>query len=34
VIGLDFHHAVCRRMVEVGRPLNFVQIGAFHGNYG
>jgi FkbM family methyltransferase len=31
MISLDFHHAVCRRMVEVGRPLNFLQIGAFDG---
>ncbi len=28
---LDFDHVVCRRMVEVGRPLNFIQIGAFDG---
>ena len=34
VTGLDFHHAVCRRMVEVGRPLNFMQIGAFDGRTG
>ena len=34
VIRLDFHHAVCRRMVEVKRPLNFIQIGAFDGRTG
>ena len=34
MISLDFHHAVCRRMVEVGRPLNFMQIGAFDGRTG
>src|SRR5438552_19151477 len=34
VTGLDFHHAVCRRMVEVGRPLNFMQIGEFDGRTG
>ena len=31
VIRLEFEDAVCRRMVEVARPLKFVQIGAFDG---
>jgi FkbM family methyltransferase len=28
---LEFDDVVCRRMVEVGRPLSFLQIGAFDG---
>jgi len=28
---LEFEDVVCRRMVETGRPLTFVQIGAFDG---
>lgn len=28
---LEFDDVLCRRMVEVGRPLQFIQVGAFDG---
>ncbi len=28
---LEFEDVVCRRMVECGRPLTFIQVGAFDG---
>lgn len=31
---LQFDDLVCRRMFELGRPINFIQVGAFDGETG
>lgn len=31
VRALEFDDVICRRMIEIGRPLTFLQIGAFDG---